>query len=136
MAPRNTRRNVTVNERSGARSLVQAVDTYSRPADTRDSTGSDMLAKALGFAATARVSEIERQNEIDTRLGQLEGLAMDAAQSPDAIRRGDKYAQSSNAFMAGLRESQSKAWAFKTLNSWKQEYMQCCLLYTSDAADE
>lgn len=124
MAPRNTRRNVTVNERSGARSLVQAVDTYSRPADTRDSTGADMLAKALGFAATARVSEIERQNEIDTRLGQLEGLAMDAAQSPDAIRRGDKYAQSSNAFMAGLRESQSKAWAFKTLNSWKQEYMQ------------
>lgn len=135
MAPRNTRREVNAPKRGAARSLVQAVDTYVRPVDTRDTFASDALASALGIAAEARVSELEKRNQEDIRKGQLEGLAIDASTSPAAIRAGEKYAQSSASFMAGLRESQSKAWAFQTLNSWKAEYTEWEGRNSNDPAD-
>lgn len=108
--------------RGGARSFARAVSTYVRPTDTRgQSNGFAALANAVGVTMTRKQ---QLDDERDTQEGMMEGMMLSAAQDPAKIKAGEMYPQKSPAFMAGLRESQSKAWAMSKQAEWSLEYDQ------------
>lgn len=108
--------------RGGARSFAQSVSTYVRPTDTRgQSSGFAQLAQAVGVTMTRKK---QLDDERDAQLGMMEGLMLSAQSDPAKIKNNEMYAQKSPAFMAGLRESQAKAWAMQKQAEWSLEYEQ------------
>lgn len=118
---RNVREDMTSVRSAGpSRSFAQSVSTYVRPTDTRGaSSGFAQLAKAVGVTMDRKQT---LEDEREKNLGMMEGLALSATHDPAAIKAETMYPQASPAFMAGLRESQSKAWAFGKLGEWQTEY--------------
>lgn len=107
--------------RGPTKSLTQVVSTYVAPA--QKGAGAGGLLEALGVAGAAIYDQREElQKKEDHRLGVLEGLKTSAEQDPAKIKSGEMYAQRSEAFMAGLTESQSQAWAYDRLRNWRIEY--------------
>ena len=124
MATRNSRTfRSSLSSGSGARSFVKGVSTYVQPAATGTSN-MERLGKALQLGASVADRKAKLDNEADKQRGLIEGLTLSAAGDPAKIKAGEMYPQESQAFMMGLRESQSKAWAFSQMTQWQQEYEQ------------
>ena len=110
--------------RGASRSFGNIVDTYVQPAATKSNLRglADALGVAGGAVATEQARLKEEQKKQDERLGQMEGLALSMNTDPSKIKAGEMFPQASPAFMAGLRQSQSQAWAYQTLRDWAAEY--------------
>lgn len=120
-------RNINLNAgtgRSASRSFGSVVDTFVAPA--RGKSGWHSLSKALGVAGdvVGRQEEIARQQKAaaDERRGQIEGISLSMAHDPALIKAGEMFPQESTAFMAGLRQSQSQAWAYEQMRRWNSEW--------------
>lgn len=113
----------SISTGAGARSYVKGVSTYSPPAQT-GGNGMAQLGKALSLTGSIVDRKAKLDNEADKQRGLIQGLTMSAAGDPAKIRSGEMFPQESAAFMAGLKESQSKAWAYQQMTGWQSEYDQ------------
>ena len=127
---RNTR-SIDVNAgpaRGGARSFAQVFDTYQAPAQSR--SGMHSLGKALGLVGESfQSAEIRRRNEekikqeeADRRRGIIDGLTGSMSHDPAKIKSGEMQPQQSQAYMAGLQESQAEAAAHQFAQEISSSY--------------
>ena len=116
--------NVNGPARGASRSFAQVFDNYVAPA--RGKSSLHALGAALSTvgsavsAEEARAREEQRRN--DERQGMLEGLSLSLHNDPAKIKAGEMFPQASQAFMAGLRQSQAQAWAYEQLRTWQGDY--------------
>lgn len=113
---------VKINTGSGARSAIQHRSTFVNPQRVEETSGLGLLAGALKIGGAAADRKKELQDAADIERGKLEGLMLSAKGDPAKIKLGEMFPQASPAFMMGLRESQSKAWAYRQADEWKAEY--------------
>ena len=124
-------RSINVNAgpgRSASRSFARVFDTYTAPAQSR--SGLHSLGAALGlvgdsFQSAENRRRQEEKDELergDKRRGMLAGLSLSLVEDPAKIKSGEMYPQESEAFMAGVNQSQAQAWAYETLRTWNTEY--------------
>ena len=126
MAPRSGRVTPVVQTRGAARSFVESLDTYFKPAqDTRRQQALQNGLSQFGSIFETRAGEVQKERrEGFYQQGQIDALAEQAGEELKGVREGNIFRQNSRFYEIGLNEGRGSAAAIKWKNDLVIEFEQ------------